>query len=370
MISLGNLRAIIVGITTSISMIFGIFFILNTHCIIINIEKFSYKYNFYYSIFIMMLYLIISIIFLFINHNIFRILFYIYFLFSGFILHCCLGVILYYLIGNIFSKFINLFILYGSGFILTLYGMYNEKNIRFDKIILKFHKYKGKSIKICHLSDLHLGPIYGRELCEKIINLIKKEDFDLILITGDILEGDFGKIKMTQEMIEPFKQISIPIYYVTGNHEEFTNKEEIFKYLTKSNIIHLKDKCINFKNLFNLIGIDYNKPYNKVKENLKNIVPKNNDLINICISHIPFFKPVDLVSYNIDLFLCGHTHGAQLFPTIIYIYLKNTVFNGLYSYINNNREYYVYVSSGVGTSGPPLRTCSYSNIGHITIEGI
>ena len=368
MISLGNIRAIIVGITTNFSMSIGIFFILNTH-FIINNEFFSYKQNFICSLFIMMSYLLISILFLFLNNKIFKIFFYIYFLFSGFILHCCLGALLYFLIGNIFSKFINLFILYGTGFILTLYGIYNEKNIRFDKVVLKFHKYKGKPIKICQLSDLHLGPVYGKELCEKIVNLIKKEDFDLIVITGDLAEGDFGNIKITQDMLEPFKNITIPIYYVTGNHEEFTNKEEMFKFLSNSNIIHLKDKCINYKNLFNLIGIDYNKPYNQVKNNLKNITPKNTDLINICISHIPFFKPIDLIPYNIDLFLCGHTHGAQLFPTIIYIYLKNTVFNGLYTYINNNREYYVYVVSGVGTSGPPLRVCSYSNIGHITIEG-
>jgi hypothetical protein len=75
MISLGNIRAIIVGITTYFSMSVGIFFILNTH-FIINDEFFSYKKNFICSLFIMMSYLLISILFLFLKHKIFKIFFY------------------------------------------------------------------------------------------------------------------------------------------------------------------------------------------------------------------------------------------------------------------------------------------------------
>ena len=78
MISLGNFRAIIVAITTNISMSVGIFFILNTHFLIKN-ELFSYKQNFIYSLFIMISFLIISIIFLFLNHKIFKIFFYIFY---------------------------------------------------------------------------------------------------------------------------------------------------------------------------------------------------------------------------------------------------------------------------------------------------
>ena len=117
----------------------------------------------------------------------------------------------------------------------------------------------------------------------------------------------------------------------------------------------------------NLIGIDYDKNYKKVKNEtipkLTNI-SKENNYINIMLSHIPFFKPEHLVKYNIFLFLCGHTHGAQMIPTNIYIWAKNTVFNGLYSHLD---KYYVYCVSGVGNSGPPLRTFTRANIGLITL---
>ena len=67
---------------------------------------------------------------------------------------------------------------------------------------------------------------------------------------------------------------------------------------------------------------------------------------------------------DIDLVLCGHTHGAQMIPTNIYVWIKNTVFCGLYSYLD---KYFVYCVSGVGNSGPPLRTFSRANIGLISL---
>ena len=53
-----------------------------------------------------------------------------------------------------------------------------------------------------------------------------------------------------------------------------------------------------------------------------------------------------------------------MIPTNIYIWSKNTVFNGLYKYLN---KYFVYCVSGVGNSGPPLRTFTRANIGLITL---
>ena len=59
-----------------------------------------------------------------------------------------------------------------------------------------------------------------------ILNL--KENVDFVVVTGDLVDGN---IKVTKEMLEPFYLIKCPIYYITGNHEELTWKEEFIKLI-------------------------------------------------------------------------------------------------------------------------------------------
>ena len=68
-----------------------------------------------------------------------------------------------------------------------------------------------------------------------------------------------GNIKMTKEMIDPFEQIKCPIYFISGNHEDYTWKEEAYKIIDQTNIKRIGDSIINFKNKLNIIGIDYLK---------------------------------------------------------------------------------------------------------------
>jgi predicted MPP superfamily phosphohydrolase len=78
-------------------------------------------------------------------------------------------------------------------------------------------------------------------------------------------------------------------------------------------------------------------------------------------------KPDELEKYNIFLFLCGHTHGGQLFPFNIFAYFMNKCFSGLYS--NKNYKNHVYVTEGINTALPPMRVGSNKTFAVITIEG-
>ena len=52
---------------------------------------------------------------------------------------------------------------------MSLYGIINANIINIDdKVTIKSKKYKNNNpIKICHLSDLHLGPIYQKAFYSK-----------------------------------------------------------------------------------------------------------------------------------------------------------------------------------------------------------
>ena len=207
---------------------------------------------------------------------------------------------------------------YGIGLLLSIYGHIRAENIWFDKVEIKVPQWKEEKtntkVKIAHLSDLHLCPIYGKKLVKKIVDKLNKvEDIDFIVITGDIIDGDMFDNKITLDILSPFKDSKYDIYYVSGNHEEFTDKNRLFYFLEKVGIIHLDNKIkILEKYKLNLIGIDYDKNYKKIKNelipDLCSKASKNDNYINVALCHIPFFKAKDLKKYNIFLFLCGHTH--------------------------------------------------------------
>ena len=305
-------------------------------------------------------------------------LLYIFFSFMGYLVNLFNSSMIIIIFEKIFKIYLleeyKLSFYYGIGLLMSIYGHIRAERICFDKVEINVPQWKGEDntkVKIAHLSDLHLCPIYGKKLVEKIVYKLNSiKDLSFIVLTGDIVDGDMFDNKITSDILAPFKNSKYKIYYVSGNHEEFTDKNRLFFLLKEVGIIHLNNKVEIFeKYKLNLIGIDYDKNYKKVKNeiipDLCNYASKKNKYINIAICHIPFFKPKHLVKYNIFLFLCGHTHGAQMIPTNIYVWIKNTVFCGLYSYLG---KYFVYCVSGVGNSGPPLRTFSRANIGLITLS--
>lgn len=87
-----------------------------------------------------------------------------------------------------------------------------------------------EEIKIAFVADLHSCD-YG-ENQETLLNEIYKEKPDLILLGGDIIDDQLPQVKAK----EFFKGIQgkYESYYVTGNHEYWTNDIGQIKELVKS----------------------------------------------------------------------------------------------------------------------------------------
>lgn len=90
-------------------------------------------------------------------------------------------------------------------------------------------KHGGKEIKIVFLSDLH-NQVYGKKN-DILLDSIKKEKPDLILIGGDMLIGKEHRLpKPALDFVRQLPQIA-PVYYGIGNHEQRI-KEDTLKYGT------------------------------------------------------------------------------------------------------------------------------------------
>ena len=323
------------------------------------------------SIPIIAIYYILMIFTLYYSMNIFKKLYYILFLLIAWHIHNFCGFVCYSFLNLFLSlpNFINLIIYLSIGTGIFIQGIISERNTTLEYIDIKCHNLEGK-IKFAHLTDTHLGALYGKEFTQKLVNLILKEKIDFVCITGDMIDGN---IKLTREMIEPFEQIKCPIYFVSGNHEDYTWKEEAYKIIDSTNLKRIGNTVINFNNKINIIGIDFLRDTNIAIEQLKyllnNKISKNNKgKPNILLYHVPIFNAKDLEKFDIFLFLCGHYHGGHYFPfTLLKFFKHKFIFEGLYNY---NNRHYVYCNSGQGTSGPCVRSLCKSQIGIINLIGI
>jgi len=241
-------------------------------------------------------------------------------------------------------------------------------------------------IKIAFISDLHVGPYKKTAWVEKVANKILELKPDMVLIGGDNLyNSEYNPTEL--EYLSPLQKISnnIPTYAILGNHEygigdgKSWNKKNV--YNAKWNLemkatleklgIHylandLKKLTIN-KQSFYLFGGD-----SVLAEKLDFNILNNRDenLATIALIHNPLF--LFITDYpKMDLTLSGHTHGGQirlpLFGPIGRVdnLIPANFYQGLHNLSNGNK---IFVTSGVGESGPRARLFNPPEIVIITIK--
>ena len=71
-------------------------------------------------------------------------------------------------------------------------------------------------IRIVHLSDLHNAE-FG-ENNEDLLNLVREQEPDLILFTGDLVTGGEKETKVAMDLVKSLAKIA-PLYVSAGNHE-------------------------------------------------------------------------------------------------------------------------------------------------------
>jgi predicted MPP superfamily phosphohydrolase len=270
-------------------------------------------------------------------------------------------VFLIYELVNIFFKIdsrIGSFIVLSLILALSIISLINGKRLKINSINIDINGLK-KELKIVQLSDLHIGAIHQKKHLERIVNKTNSLNPDVVVITGDLVDGS---TLITKEIISPINKIKCPIYFVTGNHETYEGLYRVIPILKKTKMKLLINEKSKFKNI-NFIGIDYFELKKKVHEKLNKIIIDKSK-INILLYHAPIFRASYLEQKGIRLHLAGHTHGGQLFPLNLLVRIIFPYVRGLHQ----SEDSSVFVSVGAGTWGPPMRLGSTSEINLINLR--
>ena len=223
--------------------------------------------------------------------------------------------------------------------------------------------------RILHLSDVHVGPTIQRGFIETIVAQCNALSADLIVITGDLVDGSVEELR---EHVAPLAGLRAKygVFFVTGNHEYYSGAADWCGELVRLGVRVLRNERVSIGDAtasFDLAGVDDHSAHRFGGGHGEDL-PKalhGRDLSRelVLLAHQPrtIFEAQE---HGVGLQLSGHTHGGQLWPWTYLVRLQQPVVAGLARFGNS----LVYVSCGTGYWGPPMRLGAPSEIAELTLR--
>ncbi|MBL4657706.1 MAG: metallophosphoesterase, partial [Flavobacteriales bacterium] len=226
-------------------------------------------------------------------------------------------------------------------------------------------------LKVLQISDLHLGSFVSQEPIKTAVEMINKEQADLIFFTGDLVNNRSDE---AEEFIEILKTVTAPmgVYSILGNHDygdyvewpsQDAKRENLqrlvnihgemgWKILLNENVILEKDgeklAVLGVENWGAKMRFPKYGDLKKAYQGTENIRTK------LLLSHDPSHWRGEVTKdyKDIDCTFSGHTHGMQFgieipgfkWSPVQYVYEE---WAGLYQ----EEEQQIYVNRGLGFLG-------------------
>jgi len=238
------------------------------------------------------------------------------------------------------------------------YGYHEAKEVRAERITIKTDRIAESvgTLRIVQISDVHLGLIIRQERLKRILSLVKEADPDILVSTGDLVDGQINGLPGLAEM---FNEINPRYgkYAITGNHEYYAGFDQALAFIRKAGFVILRGEAVSIGGVLNIAGID--DPAGRYLGLTRDVHEKEmlsklpRESFTLLLKHRPLIdKDADGM---FDLQLSGHVHKGQIFPFSIVTMLYYPVDSGLARVAGGSQ---LYVSRGTGTWGPPIRFLS------------
>jgi predicted MPP superfamily phosphohydrolase len=241
---------------------------------------------------------------------------------------------------------------------VAIFGFFQALNIRTERIVIQTAKIPRDigRVRIVQISDVHLGLIVRQSRLAKILECVTAAHPDLLVSTGDLVDGQLNELAGLAEQI---RQVKTPLgkYAVTGNHEFYAGIGTALKFTQEAGFTVLRGKGLTVSGVLNLAGVDdpagnrFGTGHIISEKALLTDLPRS--AFTVLLKHRPI--PDDESIGLFDLQLSGHTHKGQIFPFTVLIDLMYPKSAGLLELGAGAR---LYVSRGSGTWGPPIRFLS------------
>lgn len=255
---------------------------------------------------------------------------------------------------------------------LTLYGLVEaRRTARIKEVPIAVPTLPPglNGLRIVQISDIHVGPTVRKAYLRSIVDTVNNLDPDLIVLTGDLVDGTVDDLR---DDVAPIADLKAPYgkFFVTGNHEYYSGVESWITEVERLGFTALINdhRVVTVDgNSFIVAGVtDYHAggllpSHTSSPKAALESAPEG--IPRIMLAHQPL-SAFEAADEDVDLLISGHTHGGQYFPWNVVVNSVQPFVRGL----NRHRDMLIYVSVGTGYWGPPLRIGEPSEITVLTLQ--
>lgn len=211
--------------------------------------------------------------------------------------------------------------------------------------------------RIAVVSDIHLGPILGRDHTRRVVDAVNRTQPDLIAVVGDLVDGSVADLGPAAEPLARLRSRH-GAFFVTGNHEYYSGAAEWVDHVRELGLRPLENARVEIDG-FDLAGVNdiAGESEGQGPDFGRALGDRDRTRAAVLMAHQPVVID-QAVEHGVDLQLSGHTHGGQLWPGNYIAELSNPTVAGLERYGDTQ----LYVTRGAGAWGPPVRVGAPSDI--------
>jgi hypothetical protein len=223
--------------------------------------------------------------------------------------------------------------------------------------------------RIVQLSDIHIGPILDRSFARTLVERTNALEPDLVAITGDLVDG---AVKQLREEVAPFGDLRgrLGVYFVTGNHDHYSGVHSWCDTIAELGIRVLRNERVALDDrgsAFDLVGVDDHRG--------SHLADGGGEDLDAAFDGRDARRPAILLAHDpstfkrasqlpVDLQISGHTHGGQMWPFGYLVRIAVPFVAGRF----RRGASELYVSSGTGFWGPPMRLFAPAELTEITLR--
>ncbi|MDF2680960.1 MAG: metallophosphoesterase [Brevibacillus sp.] len=214
-----------------------------------------------------------------------------------------------------------------------------------------------RGTKLVHFSDLHLGHHCEPKDVQHVVDLIMREEPDLICFTGDLVDES---TRYLSAIVPILQQLQAPLgkFAVLGNHDYRLQEQNFVRNALASSGFEVMD---NRHIRLNKQGSSlYISGVDDVLFGLPDLTRAVSEIpageTVILLAHEPDFAD-EAAAFPVHLQLSGHSHGGQvripIIGPVLTPKLSQKYVQGLYGVTNSQMQ--VYTTRGIGTTILPIR---------------
>ncbi len=207
--------------------------------------------------------------------------------------------------------------------------------------------------RIAHLSDLHVGT-WTTGMADRWVAAANALDADLVVVTGDLVTSGDRWLDRVAEVVGALRARD-GVLVCLGNHDWFADGEKLTELLRARGVTVLRNEVLRFDRGGEALVVGGVDDTWTGRANLDETVEGEHGVPQVLLAHDPDLFRAAVVK-GVPITLSGHTHGGQVglpfLPRLLNVsMLAHDYHLGLYRRDGS----LLYVSPGLGTSGPPVR---------------